>query len=126
VTLTNIDPDADEIDLLLKVQGNGWQDGCIEVWYQPRRGTVKVMTYTPGRRGWVQQGADLPVTFQNGDVLGAKARADGSVEVYKNGALVGSRDARSWAFTGRGGKVGLWTINGTGVLLDDFAGGNLV
>jgi hypothetical protein len=73
----------------------------------------------------VQHGADIPVTFNNGDTLGARAKADGTVEVYKNGDLLGTRDVSSWPYYSMGGYIGLWFIEATGAVLDDFGGGTI-
>jgi hypothetical protein len=50
-----------------------------------------VWTYTSSQ-GWVQRGADIAVTFANGDIFGARATASGQVSVYENGNLLGTRD----------------------------------
>jgi hypothetical protein len=59
----------------------------------------------------------------NGDILGARARANGSVEVFKNGALVGIADASAWSGSAGGGVIGMRVTNGTAARLDDFGGG---
>ena len=124
VTLTAIDPNADEIDLLLKQQGTSWQDGVLEIWYQPTNQRVQVWTHDP-TTSWVQHGGDIPVTFAAGDQFGARAKADGTVEVYKNGTLLASRDVSGWAYYADGGAIGMWMINAGDTLLDDFGGGDV-
>jgi|GEM_PF-1492408 len=125
VKLTNIDTAASEIDLLLKSQSaTGYNNGLIEVWYEPSQQTVKVVTYASGQ-GWVEYGAPISVNFANGDVFGARATANGQVEVYRNGSLLGARDVSAWPHATKGGYIGLWIINGSATLLDDFGGGNL-
>jgi RHS repeat-associated protein len=123
VTLSAIDATASEIDLLLKAQGSTWTAGLIEVWYQPSRGTVEVWTYTSAQ-DWVQRGAAIPVTFQAGDVFGARARTNGTVEVYRNGGLVGTANVSGWPYYASGGRIGLWLISAAATVLDDFGGGN--
>jgi hypothetical protein len=72
---------------------------------------------------WVQYGADIPVTFANGDQLGARAKPDGTVEIYRNGALLATRSITSWPYYANGGYIGLWFVNAPGALIDDFGGG---
>jgi hypothetical protein len=95
----------------------------LEVLYNPPGNKVQIYTYTSSQ-DWVQRGTDIPVTFAAGDVFGARAKADGTVEVYKNGTLVGSRDVTAWPYYANGGKIGLWMIFAGGTVLDDFGGGN--
>ena len=125
ITLDTINPAADEIDLLLKGQGTGACD-VLEVWYQPARGTAQVWT-CQGAGVWVQHGPDIPVTLAAGDQFGARATADGVVEIYRNGLLIDQViiDA-SWPYRGSGGRIGLWTIRAVGTTLDDFGGGTLI
>ncbi len=123
VTLTQIDAAASEIDLLLKSQSNtSWSSGMVEVWYDPANHRVQVWTYTSSQ-GWVQYGTDIPVTFVNGDQFGARATADGKVEVYRNGVLLANRDINAWPYAKSGGSIGLWFINAGNMLLDNFGGG---
>ena len=126
ITLAAVDAGAKEQDLLLKSQSSsGWNSGVIEVLYDAASHTVQVWTYSSAQN-WVQRGADLPVTFANGDQFGARAKANGMVEVYKNGELVGSRDASGWTYAANGGYIGLWFINAQNAFLDDFGGGTVV
>jgi hypothetical protein len=59
----------------------------------------------------------------DGDKMGARAYADGTVEVYKNDILLATRDVSSWSHYANGGYIGLWFINATDAVLDDFGGG---
>jgi hypothetical protein len=123
VTLTNIDPAGLEIDLILKSQNlNSYNGGLIEVLYEPANQRVQVWTYTSSQ-GWVQRGADLPVTFVNGDQFGARATSDGNVSVYRNGTLLGTRSVTAWTYSASGGYIGFWLISANASLLDDFGGG---
>jgi hypothetical protein len=66
----------------------------------------------------------MPVTIAAGDQLGARARADGAVDVYKNGALVGTATvASAWPYRANGGRIGLWTINANATIFDTMGGG---
>jgi hypothetical protein len=123
-TLSAVDAGADEIDLILKAQGTG-ECNLLEAWYQPSRGTVRVSTcHNYGQ--WVQHGADIPVTFEAGDRFGARARADGTVEIYRNDTLIGSvRVAESWPYRANGGRIGVWLMDAPAAILDDVGGGAL-
>ena len=80
-----IDTAGTEMDLLLKAQSNSnFSAALIEVWYDPVNHRVQVWTYSSAQ-GWVQRGADMPVTLVNGDQFGARATATGQVQVYRNG-----------------------------------------
>jgi hypothetical protein len=126
VTLASIDPSGAEHDLLLKSQSNtSWGAGLIEVWYDPVGHRAQVWTFTTSQN-WVQRGADIPVTFANGDRFGAQATADGLVSVYQNSTLMGTRDVTGWPFYAGGGYAGLWFISASNALLDDFGGGSFV
>jgi hypothetical protein len=83
-----------------------------------------VETYTTDQL-WVQHGADIPVTFANGDQFGARARADGTVEVYRNGVLLDTRDVTAWPYYGNGGYIGLWFIYAGNATSDNFGGGTV-
>jgi len=123
VTLAAINSSSTEIDLLLKAQSDTYYgNGLIEASYNPGSGRVQVWTYTSAQ-GWVQRGADIPVTFSPGDQFGARATAAGQVEVYRNGNLLGSRDVTAWPDYAAGGYIGLWFISATNTILDDFGGG---
>ncbi len=123
VTLTTIDPNGGEQDLLLKSQSSSdWSAGVLEVWYDAANGRVQVWTYTEAQN-WVQRGGDIAVTFANGEQLGARATADGQVKVYRNGTLLATRDVTGWPYYAEGGYIGLWYINAGNAVLDDFGGG---
>lgn len=125
VTLNNIDTSATEIDLLLKGQSaTNWGNGILEVWYDAANHRAQVWTYAPSQ-GWSQRGADIAITLVNGDQFGAKATAAGQVSVYKNGTLMGTRDVSAWPFATGGGYIGLWFVDASNSLLDDFGGGNV-
>ena len=88
---------------------------------------VQVSTIRHGQRNW-QSYRPTPVTFADGDKLGACALANGNVRVYKNNALVTTvtLDAKDKAFfNGKGGKVGIWSSSAPSAFLDDFGGGTV-
>ena len=47
---------------------------------------------------------------------------DGTVNVYRNGALLGSAGVTSWPYYNAGGYIGLWTVNAAATVVDDFGG----
>jgi len=123
VTLTKVDTDANEIDLLLKSQSpTNWGGGVVKVLYDPAAHVVQVWTYS-SKQGWVQRGEDIPVTFVDGDQFGARVKANGVVEVYRNGVLIGSSDISGWTYSANGGYIGLWFISAGDAIVDDFGGG---
>ena len=125
VTFANVHATAAEQDLILKSQSNTtWGSGMIEVLYDAPNQRIQVWTWE-WPAGWEQHGADIPVTFVNGDTFGARALANGNVEVYKNGELLGTRDVTSWSYYAQGGYIGLWFVGAQNVRLDDFGGGAL-
>jgi len=124
IKLTQIDTGSgNEHRLILKSQSSKSSgSGLISIMYDGVGQTVQVWTYHP-TQGWVQHGANIPAIFVNGDQFGARARADGMVEIYQNGVLIGTRSITSWPYYSNGGYVGLWFVNAPGALIDDFGGG---
>lgn len=124
VTLTQIDTaGTSEHRLILKSQSNkNVTTALITVLYDGLNQNVQVWTYH-STQGWVQQGASIPVAFVNGDQLGARARPDGTVDVYRNGTLLATRSVTSWPYYNSGGYIGLWLVNAPNALLDNFGGG---
>ncbi len=123
--LSTITATATEIDLILKETDRGDGHNLLEVWYQPQRGTVQVWT-AHNWGTWIQHGANIPVSFQAGDQFSARAKADGTVEVYKNGTLVGSVTvSATWPSRASGGRVGVWLVDAPTTAYDDFGGMNM-
>ena len=123
VTLATPDSAGNELHLLLKVQGSSWSAGELEVHYSVPQRLIQIWTYAPGQE-WVKHGADLPLELAKGDRLGARALASGVVEIYKNNMLAGARTVVDWPYMANGGAIGLWLINTSNALLDDFGGGS--
>jgi hypothetical protein len=108
VRAQTIDPDSSGLSLLLKAQNpTRPDDGVISVTYFPTLRVVRISTYSP-TQGWVQRSSDMPMTLLPGDQFGARARTDGFVEVYRNGALVGTSDVRGWPLFATSGYIGVW------------------
>jgi hypothetical protein len=128
ITLAQIDRSSAWQGLLLKVQtGSIPMTAGISVVYDARAKAVRVSTLRLGDRSWTQYG-NKAATFANGDVLGARVLSSGKVEIYKNGTLVttvtlGAADQTF--FNVKGGKIGIWTVNASDALLDDFGGGTI-
>jgi hypothetical protein len=94
----------------------------VEVWYDPSTQRVQVWSYSPAQ-GWVKRGADLTMTLVAGDQFGARMTSAGQVQIYRNGILLGTRDASGWTFAASGGYIGLWYSGPGGMTMDDFGGG---
>ena len=126
VTLTQIDASGSEIGLLLKSQSSSIvSPGVIDVFYDPVGQQVQVWTYINNSEGWVKRGANLSATFVDGDQFGVRVTADGQVEIYRNGTLLGTRDVTAWLHYTQGGYVGFYMLNASSTILDDFGGGTI-
>lgn len=122
VKLTTIDPQGKHHTLILKAQAtNNYARGMILVSYDAVNQQVVVESIQPGQN-WTTH-LTIPVALANGDVLGARALADGSVRVYRNGVLIGATSTTSF-FANRGGRIGVWYHQTANAKFDDFGGGN--
>jgi glucose/arabinose dehydrogenase len=124
VTITSV-TGFGERALMLKVQGLSGSDGHIEVRYDPDLQQVHVNTFAPGQ-GWQARGGPWPIALAAGDRLGARARANGLVELFVNGSRLATTSVGNWPFASSGGRVGLTIAGGSGLRLDDFGGGSAV
>jgi glucose/arabinose dehydrogenase len=124
VTVKTLATSAVETDVLLKVQGLSWDTGCIEVWYDRAASAVRVVTYEVGG-GWVDRGILNGVTLVNGDQFGARAMANGIVEVFRNGTKLGEVSVATWPHAQQGGRIGFYFVGAVNELVDDFGGGNI-
>jgi hypothetical protein len=143
VTFRRLSRGAGQQDLLLKVNGAAPDGGtggnnlsAIEVHYDAANGLVLVQSavpYTPARPSWVVH-YTASLTLQDGDQLGARSLADGTVQIYRNGVLVGQTNVTQGpnafpaGLAAGGGRIGLWVI-GASVddpsAMDDFGGGSV-
>jgi len=122
VRLATIDPQGKHHTLILKAQAtNNYAKGMILVSYDAVNQQVVVESIQPGQ-SWTTR-VTVPVAFADGDTLGARALADGSVRVYKNGVLIGATSTSSF-FVNRGGRIGVWYHQTANARFDDFGGGN--
>jgi WD40 repeat protein len=116
-------PAGGMVSLLLKGQSaTSDADGVIEVNYQVDSASAQVWTYDPTTQEWLSSGAPFPLPLQVGDTLRARALPTGTVQLFRNSALVAARDVINWPFQSGGGYLGLAT---DGVIVDDFGGGSL-
>ncbi|MFN0282859.1 MAG: SdrD B-like domain-containing protein [Kineosporiaceae bacterium] len=122
--------------VLLKVGTSiiGTLNSYISATYDATTSSVVVATATTAAQTLapVTRATFGGVTFANGDTLGARALADGTVNVYKNGTLIGSTNVSAF-FTATTGRIGV-RVSGSGltsfnapndVRLDNFGGGNV-
>jgi hypothetical protein len=63
--------------------------------------------------------------MNNGDRLGARAYANGAVEVYINGTLFATYNVGAWRYAASSGYIGILTLDAPGAVLDDFGGGSV-
>ena len=125
VRLQAVSPTAPEHDLMLKIQGTSYAASHLEVRYDAAQEYVQIGSYTPST-SWINIGSPIAASFSPGDQLGARAYQNGTIDVFKNGVLIGSRSAAAWPFAASGGRIGL-TIDGAyASRLDDFGGGDVV
>lgn len=128
VTLSTVDRTSRSQGVLLKVQtGSVPNAGAIAVVYDGPGRAVRVSTIRLGALAWKPY-TQTPVTFVNGDKLTASVTASGVVKVYKNCALIATvtlTGADASFFNPRGGKIGIWTLDASKAVLDDFGGGTI-
>ncbi len=129
VTLKTIDSKSPSQGVLLKVQADGGPDaGAVMVVYDALAKRVRVSALRLGTNGAWTIYTPKVATFANGDVLKARALADGKVEVYKNTTLVTTvtlNTADKNFFSSKGGKIGIWTVAAPKAVMDDFGGGTI-
>ena len=125
VTLSTVDAKSPSQGVLLKMQNSSVPSaGAIAVVYDAPAQAVRVSTIRVGALAWTPYG-NTAVPFTNGDKLGACAKANGEVRVYKNDVLVKTvtlSAADQGFFNAKGGKVGIWTLLAPRAFLDNFGG----
>ncbi len=131
VTFSALGASSRSQGLLLKAQtSNPQSSGAIRVTYDAVSSlrVVNVATVKPNGGNVWQMYPGIPATFAAGDQFGARALANGTVQVYKNGTLIGTvvlDSADQSYFKSRGGKIGIWTDSAPDTELDNFGGGNV-
>jgi hypothetical protein len=127
MTLTRIAPNSPTQGLLLKGQSdNRMEAGVIVVVYDARAEAVRVSTLRLDQPAWTNY-SNTEATFSDGDQLGARVLADGTVEVYQNGTLIETVTLTAEDqdfFNSKGGRIGIWTLAAPTAVLDDFGGGD--
>ncbi|HMP42612.1 MAG TPA: endonuclease, partial [Roseiflexaceae bacterium] len=124
--LTTITANGRHHSLALKVNGSTGGNGAILVSYDAVAQQIVIDALLPGK-GWRTVGTFAAV-LQNGDLLGARANANGTVDVYVNCVRIGSGDTRSVTgntYVNKGGRIGVWFFDNSGATFDDFGGGNV-
>jgi hypothetical protein len=128
VTLSTVDAHSPSQGVLLKVQsGSVPNAGAIAVVYDAKAQAVRVSTIRLGALAWTPYG-NASVPFTNGDNLGACAKANGEVRVYKNATLVQTvtlNTTDQGFFNSKGGKVGIWSALAPRAFMDDFGGATI-
>src|SRR5512138_2006379 len=85
---------------------------------------VTISTFNDIGTGWVTLGPAIPVSYAAGDQFGVRTYGT-NINVYKNGALVGTRSFVGWQFANSGGFIGLAMVFANSASrLDSFGGGN--
>jgi hypothetical protein len=128
VTLSTIDPKSPSQGVLLKVQsGEVPNTGAIAVVYDATIKAVRVSTLRLGALAWTPYG-NTPIPFADGDKLGACAKADGEVRIYKNDSIIKTvtlNAADQGFFNAKGGKVGVWSVLALRAFMDNFGGATI-
>jgi hypothetical protein len=124
-----------EQGLLLKFNGpspNSNNGAWIEVAYNGSN-AVQVRTKNANSNTITNRGASIAVTFAVNDVFGARALSDGTVNVYRNGNLIGSRNVTALgapaSLSTNGGRIGVRFVGPTSsndARFDNFGGGTVV
>ncbi len=125
LTFRDVVANGTENNLMLKVQGQIWSAGYIEVRYDATQSSIRVATYLPGS-GWTNHGSAIPALLDDGDQLGARADSLGQVTVFVNGLTVGTASIAAWPYATLGGRIG-FILSGTGANhYDDYGGGDVI
>lgn len=123
VTMSAVDANATEMDLILKAQGNNWSNGAVTLYYYPAGHIAQIWTYSPGQ-SWQQHGLTYALNLRPGDVWGGRLYANGLVEMYRNGVIIAAINVSSWQdWSKPSGRAGLWLINAPNTIADNFGAG---
>jgi hypothetical protein len=135
-TFDTIAANAEELGLLLKLNGANATSAsmsAINVNYDRRPGqnNIQIWTHDPAN-GWRLRATFPGVTFNVGDQLGARTLADGTINVYRNGTLLGTASVlgggNPWpvARAAGGGRIGVYMVTpANSVRVDAFGGGDV-
>ena len=106
-----------EMGITLKADTVAPPGRLIAVAYRPASSNTIVWTKDGGT--WTDYGT-WAITFAANDTLGARAYPDGTLELLKNGVVVGSKSIAAWAYNNSGGFAGLYGWNANGAIVDNF------
>jgi hypothetical protein len=136
-TFDTIAANAEELGLLLKLNGASAASAsmsAINVNYDRRPGQNNIQIWThQASQGWRLRATFPAITFNVGDQLGARTLADGTINVYRNGVLLGTASvtggaAPQWPATlaAGGGRIGVYMVTpANSVRVDNFGGGDV-
>jgi hypothetical protein len=117
-TYAGFDPDAKEMNLVLRAQGSTTCEQ-IELLYSPASLDVRVAYCVDGT--WTDL-ESFELLLEAGQQLGGRIHADGTLQVFVDGALLGTVDASGYPH--QVGRIGVSGVAGdTGLFWDDFGGG---
>ena len=124
VTVTAATPTAPRHVLLLQAQGSGAADDRIEVRWEAVPNWLWVLSRVHGvTSAW---GLWAGVSFAPGDRFGARAYANGVVDVFRNGTTIGRAVLPEWTVGATGGYIGVSLTDAPDTRLDDLGGGDAV
>jgi len=126
ITLNTLSGSPQEIELILRNQGNTDECEAILVSINTFSGSrVVEVSYCTGGV-FTPVGSTVPVpSIASGDLFWARGYDDGTVEVYLNGNKLGTWDASAAPMGKSGGRIGIYLYNlPEQIKLDDFGGGS--
>jgi hypothetical protein len=98
--------------------------GIIEVLYSPKERNLQLWTYTL-TGGWVRNSTSYGINFNNGDRLGVRAYANGTIVVWHNSKPIGMWTITNWPYYKLGGFVGIYNHSAANGVMDDFGAGTI-
>ncbi|HET7224378.1 MAG TPA: PQQ-dependent sugar dehydrogenase [Candidatus Eisenbacteria bacterium] len=125
MTISATSSSAVKQSLMLKLQGLDSTSDHVEVRYSAQTQQVTIWLWAPAT-GFTQVAGPFAHLFHAGDQLGARAYANGRVEAYANGTLVGAASVPSWPFAASTGRIGFDLLKASGARQDDYGGGTFV
>jgi hypothetical protein len=117
-TFARFDPDATEMNLVLRAQDSSTCEQ-IEVLYSPAALDVRIAYCADG--AWTDL-ESFELLLEPGQQLGGRIHADGTLQLFADGDLLGTVDVS--AYPHQVGRIGVSGIAGDlGLSWDDFGGG---
>jgi hypothetical protein len=126
ITLSSINPSGKFHALMLKARGANASQSALLVSYDAVGQQILVEALVPGTGFVVFPG--ISATLEDGSVLGARALADGTVQIYVDCLQIGVVDTVPQAgnlYVNTGGRIGVWYFETPNATFDNFGGGNL-